>query len=123
MSSAVQRVLASLPLREGKSRNALYGWWSLEQNPIFIALWEAGSSLQMFVQLLGELSLCVDHDKLSEMAFAVQICLVGLEHTGMKQSHCMHLLLQVRNFVATSKISSGLSPVDHSVLDLSLIHI
>lgn len=117
MCSAVQRVLASLPLREGKSRNALFGWWSLEQNPIFIALWEAGSSLRAFVQLLGELSLCVDHEKMSEMAFAVQICLVGLEHTGLQQSHCMHMLLQVCNFVATSKTSSRLSPIDHSLLE------
>lgn len=120
MSSAVQRVLASLPLREGKSRNALFGWWSLEQNPIFIYLWEAGScSLEAFVLLLGELALCVDEAMLSEMAFAVQICLVGLEHTGMKQSESMHLLLQVRNFVATAKSSSllGKAPADHTLLD------
>jgi starch synthase len=119
MCSAVQRVLASLPLREGRSKNALLGWWSLEQNPIFIALWEACSSLQTFVQLLGELALCVHHEKLSELAFAVQICLVGLEHTGMKQSHCMHLLLQAHNFTATSTIavSSGNISIDRSLLD------
>ena len=119
MSSAVQRVLASLPLREGKSRNALFGWWSLEQNPIFIALWEAGSSLQAFVRLLGELALCVEHEKLSEMAFAVQICLVGLEHTGMKQAHCMQLLLQVNNFAATAMVAapSGAPAHDLSIFE------
>ena len=84
MSSAVQRVLASLPLREGKSKNAIYGWWSLEQNPILIALWEASSSLPAFVRLFGELALCVLPDELSELAFAVQMCLVALENTAMK---------------------------------------
>jgi starch synthase len=121
MSTAVQRVLASLPLREGKSKNTIFGWWSLEQNPILIALWEASNSLPTFVHLLGELALCVLPEKLSELAFAVQICLVGLENTGMKQSHSMHLLLQVRNFVDTSKCSpSSAGAVDHSVLDAAV---
>jgi glycogen synthase len=119
MSSAIQRVLASLPLREGKSRNALFGWWSLEQNPILIALWEASNSIKAFVRLLGELALCVLPEKLSELALAVQICLVGLENTGMKQSHSMHLLLQVHNFVDTAKtlFNESSHQVDHCVLD------